>query len=1370
MIVENNDIGSQSNQKTVGFELDNSGGHLFSVLSQLYSRPVDSTIRELATNCGDAHIMSNNVDRPFIIKLPNFKKDILTLCFRDFGPGLSHLEIMSIYRIYGKSTKTKSNAVTGCLGLGSKSPYSISSTFYVKSYKNGKCSQYTCSMDNNSIPNITETPIITDTYNENGLEVIIPFYKEVDFYKILPDVLKYFKVKPIVYMQEGELEQDSLITIKWHQIKDVFKLTKTISISNTIKKLSDLITFSTKSEIIANEVIQLQIYYPLDKTLILDTIKRYNKLYTDESNTVIEKFHIDSDTVKIIGFLLKVGIQLHAEPGKIAFAPSRETIKYTDLTLIYIIKELIKAATIFKKIYIRTLSSLDSYEKIFKYIYLEADDYRLLANTFNIKKLKNIVIFSSIFERKVQPKMILGGIHPHNFKNALNEFKLEMDAIEKMDLYSFKSTFPNCFANGYTQRVLNIFDPTIKKVESGGSGKVIVVNGATPFLNSLIIETVKKVYFKIVQEVYNEVRVLIDDLFNLSDMDFMKYSNTINVFKFFKLIQNDYKLYSKEEKAALKESLIEKYEAWNYLEFVQAMCNLNVSSTTTPFGKMLSLLNDYNNRFFSWHFINHSRDINTLSNLLPDIKHAKMVDILENYKIYDLGEIRYKDIIFSAGITFQKLHRCQMSAKNKFWTNIQATPFNFDDIVKEFVNFQFKEVDNLPLEGYAGLKKNDYRDIETYVANVAMWIFYKYYRNEVEIQNQYYMKANVMELLKTELESFNILPEYLLQLKPVIKVLQSRSTGTRSMFKVQQGEMTDSSVWYHDELNEENMAYLHNEIYLRINKIKILLKNMVRISKEAHIWLSNSFDTSSPRSFYFGSSPHAINYYMKRLINISNELVIDNNPTTENWNKTVLCLYGLIRIEKDICSDELKYCTEMKLLKEKSENLVDNNDSINTFNYQGNDFRSIRTEDNKIFISRYNEKFILLDNTMFKIPAELREEFQTRLFEENKICILNSNLKIGFGLNPVPELIDLKELQSVCPDSKMRKAKNALYEDIGFKDIDTILKIKFPDYIFLKFHDNFPTKLLKGAYNPLPLLIKLLTDSKLQDEMLNLIFCYNNQKYGKLPITGFFKHTDSSRYEAHIKDKLKLEGPEFVNYFRSNSISRVTSAFMIAMGKKNNISFQTFEKILQTFGNEDIISEYHKLRDWNFSRYKACVLTCAAHDGFDKIEDLTWKNLAKKVKSDTLSQLNLPAGFSPSNQSINTILKFYRLLKAFVENYTRHSKSFTGKLVDTNGFDNKYELEFRKILKDHSKLIDLFDRVDTYCHNIERHGSVDISRIKEDFLDYIKPTKTSQKDIIEFRTQDEFFQKLNKYKSAEILNKKINRRTTEALGKIRNKG
>ena len=196
MIVENNNIGSQSNQKTVEFQLDNSGGHLFSVLSQLYSRPVDSTIRELATNCGDAHIMSNNTDRPFIIRLPNFKKDILTLCFRDFGPGLSHNEVMSIYRIYGKSTKTNSNSVTGCLGLGSKSPYSISSTFYVKSYKNGKCSQYTCSMDNNSIPNITETPIITDTYHENGLEVIIPFYKEVDFHKILPDVLKYFKVKP----------------------------------------------------------------------------------------------------------------------------------------------------------------------------------------------------------------------------------------------------------------------------------------------------------------------------------------------------------------------------------------------------------------------------------------------------------------------------------------------------------------------------------------------------------------------------------------------------------------------------------------------------------------------------------------------------------------------------------------------------------------------------------------------------------------------------------------------------------------------------------------------------------------------------------------------------------------------------------------------------------------------------------------------------------------------------------------------------------------------------------------------------------------------------------------------------------------------
>src|SRR5574344_437858 len=89
-----------TNQNTVAFQLDNSGGHLFSVLSELYSKPEESTLRELSTNATDAHIMSNNQDRPFIINLPNFEKNIYNFSVRDFGPGLSHDQVLNIYRVY----------------------------------------------------------------------------------------------------------------------------------------------------------------------------------------------------------------------------------------------------------------------------------------------------------------------------------------------------------------------------------------------------------------------------------------------------------------------------------------------------------------------------------------------------------------------------------------------------------------------------------------------------------------------------------------------------------------------------------------------------------------------------------------------------------------------------------------------------------------------------------------------------------------------------------------------------------------------------------------------------------------------------------------------------------------------------------------------------------------------------------------------------------------------------------------------------------------------------------------------------------------------------------------------------------------------
>lgn len=405
MIKESTNELNELNYKTVKFEIDNEDGQLFSVLSELYSRPIDSCIREICTNCIDAHIMSGNINRPFVIKLPNYEEKINELSIRDFGPGLKHEQIMDIYRVYGKSTKTKNNNVTGCLGLGSKSPYAVSSVFYVRSYLNGKIYLYTCSMDNNNIPGISETPIVMDTDEENGLEVIIPIHKEVNFIAILKKELKHFKVKPLVYRKMGEVQEDEKVGIEWTQIRGRKFLTENISIDARLNNLAtffDCATGGKKPDNLSNaEIVQLQIYYPIDRDMIMASIDRFNKLYFDlEQNKVIEHFKISDFRKKTIEFLIKAGASLNSVPGKIAFSPSRETVKYTEQTLIYIIFEFNKAAKIFEKQLFTVFKNINCSDDYFDKFIKDDSKVELLKKAYalNHNDFKDLITSSSYIE------------------------------------------------------------------------------------------------------------------------------------------------------------------------------------------------------------------------------------------------------------------------------------------------------------------------------------------------------------------------------------------------------------------------------------------------------------------------------------------------------------------------------------------------------------------------------------------------------------------------------------------------------------------------------------------------------------------------------------------------------------------------------------------------------------------------------------------------------------------------------------------------------------------------------------------------------------------------------------------------------------
>ena len=262
----------------------------FQILSSnLYSNPLGSMIRELSTNAYDAHIMAGKPEEPFDIKLPNPLDP--TFKIRDYGPGLSDEEIHTVYTTFFESTKTNSNDVVGCLGLGSKSPFGVSDSFTITSYYNGMKTIYSAYLNDHRIPSIAT--FHSEATNEpNGIEIEVAI-KEEDFSIFASEVneqLKYFKVKPnVTGNSKFEWQQNE----EYAYEGDHWKLVK--GGRNRYAR-----------------VLQGQIAYPIN-------VRDMGSKYHDASDYIKEVFELN--------IIFEVNI------GEVNIAPSREALSYDESTV-----------------------------------------------------------------------------------------------------------------------------------------------------------------------------------------------------------------------------------------------------------------------------------------------------------------------------------------------------------------------------------------------------------------------------------------------------------------------------------------------------------------------------------------------------------------------------------------------------------------------------------------------------------------------------------------------------------------------------------------------------------------------------------------------------------------------------------------------------------------------------------------------------------------------------------------------------------------------------------------------------------------------------------------------------------------------------
>lgn len=184
--------------QTSNFGIKNSAAAFQLLSSGLYTNKIRAVLREIGCNGVDAHVLNGQQNKPIDVKLPNRLDNQFYI--RDYGPGLSHDQIMRLYSTYFDSTKQASDDYIGGFGVGSKSPFAYTDSFTVVSRHKGIERVYAAFVNDEGMPTIATMNEETATTEPSGLQVGFPVRPE-DFHSFeseAREVYSGFKVHPNV--------------------------------------------------------------------------------------------------------------------------------------------------------------------------------------------------------------------------------------------------------------------------------------------------------------------------------------------------------------------------------------------------------------------------------------------------------------------------------------------------------------------------------------------------------------------------------------------------------------------------------------------------------------------------------------------------------------------------------------------------------------------------------------------------------------------------------------------------------------------------------------------------------------------------------------------------------------------------------------------------------------------------------------------------------------------------------------------------------------------------------------------------------------------------------------------------------------------
>jgi len=167
--------------------------------SKLYSNPIGAICREIASNSRDANReVENNVPIEISVGSSLLSAGNMTMCFKDYGPGITPERMADVFVNYGSSTKRDTDEFTGGFGLGAKTPFSYADNFTIETIVGGIKYTYVAAIEEGRKGKIYCIDSV-ETSEPNGTTIIIPI-KERDRHTFENEVYKatiFWPMRPI---------------------------------------------------------------------------------------------------------------------------------------------------------------------------------------------------------------------------------------------------------------------------------------------------------------------------------------------------------------------------------------------------------------------------------------------------------------------------------------------------------------------------------------------------------------------------------------------------------------------------------------------------------------------------------------------------------------------------------------------------------------------------------------------------------------------------------------------------------------------------------------------------------------------------------------------------------------------------------------------------------------------------------------------------------------------------------------------------------------------------------------------------------------------------------------------------------------------